>query len=98
MGDEAHRDEMIRTLTAEVAELRRRMGRLDQLHLERLHEGEPVYLIRAQDLHAPAVIRYWAELALHRGTPTTKVASARRVAQEMDLWQSAHKNIVKIPD
>ena len=95
MGDEAHRDEQIRTRTAQVRDLRRAFA---ELRLDRIHPGEPVYVLRAQDLHAPAVIRHWADLAQQRGTPMTKVASARLVAQDMETWASANRTKVKVPD
>ncbi len=95
MGDEAHRDALIQSLRVEVGALRHR---LTQLGLDKLHEGEPVYVVRAQDVHAPHVIRYWAALAQPRGTPLPKIASAHLLALEVEVWQRAHAGLVKVPD
>ena len=61
-----------------------------------LNEGEPIFVLRAQDAFAPEVVRLWALTAGMRGSPRRKVEEARKVAEEMERWQAAHGS--KIPD
>jgi hypothetical protein len=59
-------------------------------------EAEPVFLIRAQDVTAPAVVEHWADLAAARGASNEIVIAAREQAMRMLDWQRLQK--VKIPD
>jgi hypothetical protein len=59
-------------------------------------ENEPIFVLRAQDVLAPELVREWAFRAAHAGTPTEKVAEARMLADTMDDWQIA--NMKKVPD
>lgn len=57
---------------------------------------EPLFVLRAQDMLAPEIIREWAYRAKALGTPDEKVEQARRDADAMEDWQIA--NAKKIPD
>jgi len=61
-----------------------------------LHDDEPVFILRGQDIIAPQIVELWAITAgfVHAGQP--KVESARRVAAEMRAWQEKHGS--KLPD
>jgi len=58
--------------------------------------GEPVFLLRAQDVTAPDVVRYWAMQAKMRGAAERIVRAAREQADRMVEWQREHG--MKIPD
>ncbi|MFN3476380.1 MAG: hypothetical protein ACK4Z6_02335 [Candidatus Methylomirabilales bacterium] len=58
---------------------------------------EPLFIIRAQDKLAPAAIRAYARLL--REKRLTKAALAiGKYAKEVEAWQKAHKDRVKLPD
>ena len=57
---------------------------------------EPIFVLRAQDMLAPEIVREWAYRALKLGTPLAKVDEARRLADAMENWQIEHSR--KIPD
>ena len=60
---------------------------------------EPVFVLRAQDKFAPALVEMWASLFLAEyvpGTATEKAQGAMMVAQRMRVWQQTER--VKIPD
>lgn len=60
--------------------------------LTRAEETEPVFLLRANDENAPAVIRHWARLYLdskQEFTPTQrkKYVEACAIADLMEIWR-----------
>lgn len=57
---------------------------------------EPIFVLRAQDMIAPEIVREWAYRAKVAGTPEEKVEEARRLADKMEDWQIAHTR--KVPD
>lgn len=57
---------------------------------------EPLFVLRAQDMLAPEIVREWAYRAQVSGTPIEKVEEARRAADAMEDWQIA--NSKKVPD
>lgn len=58
--------------------------------------GEPVFLIRGQDICAPVVIRAWADAAEKRGVAPAVVYRVRQYADEVTAWQ--RENGAKRPD
>lgn len=60
------------------------------------HPDEPVFVLRAQDMLAPEIVREWAYRAQAAGTPEEKVSEARRCADRMEDWQI--QNSKKVPD
>jgi hypothetical protein len=53
-------------------------------------ENEPVFLLRAKDISAPATVEKWAELnRLHGGDPEL-TRLAQNQAQAMRVWQSVY--------
>jgi hypothetical protein len=55
--------------------------------LERLDPGEPVFLIRGNDISASLFVRQWADLqALNPNPPVRKIAMARRIGLAMERW------------
>ena len=66
--------------------------------LENSQPDEPVFILCARDKTAPAVVMEWAARAGVAGAPAEKVVGARRIAEEMILWQQAHPDQVKVPD
>lgn len=60
-------------------------------------QDEPVFILRAQDKFAAAVIEVWCVLvAMYRGDDHPKVVEARMLAKEIREWQL--KNNCKVPD
>ena len=65
----------------------------------RLHDGEPYFLLRAQDLIAPCIVQLYAlHLTSMYGVPKEKIASVRKVVAEMRKWQAANAKLTKLPD
>lgn len=58
---------------------------------------EPLFVLRAQDILAPELVREWAHRAKAKGTPQTKVDEALQLADRMVEWQDATDH-VKVPD
>lgn len=65
--------------------------------LDKLHEGEPVFVIRAQDILSPQALAAYAALARKLGLDAhAQYAEARAV--QMLAWQASHSKLVKPPD
>ncbi len=62
----------------------------------KIPEDEPVFLIRAQDVTAPEVVKYWAAKAKWSGAAQDIVHAAEAHAGRMVEWQREHG--MKIPD
>ncbi|MDP3936832.1 MAG: hypothetical protein Q8R92_01705 [Deltaproteobacteria bacterium] len=52
----------------------------------KIPEGEPVFLLRAQDQVAAEVVRFWARLHELQGGDPGMVLVAREQADRMDAW------------
>lgn len=59
-------------------------------------DDEPIFILRAQDLTAPAVVRIWAAIAELHGCP--KTLEAGMLADQMEVWQRTHRDRAKWPD
>lgn len=63
---------------------------------------EPLFILRAQDIHAPEIIIKWAQTVIQNPEATranfNKATAALTVALEMLEWQTANPDKVKIPD
>lgn len=59
-------------------------------------EDEPVFLLRAQDVTAPAVVEYWVMKARDAGALKNITEAAKNQAEAMREWQREHG--IKIPD
>ena len=66
----------------------------DPAHL--IPANEPVFLLRAQDRVAPAVLECWIELAEAAGASEDILHAARGHVTAMRQWQRIH--VCKIPD
>lgn len=55
--------------------------------------GEPVFVLRAQDILAAPMVKAWCEMATVLGVDPEKIKRARKVALAMERWPHA-----KIPD
>ncbi len=62
---------------------------------ERIPTDEPVFLLRAQDKHAPSTLRFYAGLLEESGN-IEMAEELRQHAKEMLIWQKSKK--VKEPD
>ena len=63
--------------------------------LARARDDEPIFVLRAQDMFAPELVRKWAELAF-QGTPALKIEEALACADAMEAWVRKHGT--KVPD
>lgn len=67
-----------------------------------LHPDEPVFVLRAADVHAPQTIIDWARVVISNPGATRthfdKATAALAVANQMLEWQQANPDKVKIPD
>ena len=59
-------------------------------------EDEPVFLLRAQDVTAPAVVEYWVMKAREAGALKNIIEAAKEQVEAMRKWQREHG--IKIPD
>ena len=59
-------------------------------------EDEPVFLLRGQDVVAPAIVEKWAMVAADLGASKEIVTAALRQALRMRAWQMQHGH--KVPD
>ena len=64
--------------------------------LDKLEPDEPAFVLRARDIIAPEIVREWAFRAQVEGSPIEKCDNARKIADEMEQWQIAHRR--KVPD
>jgi hypothetical protein len=67
--------------------------------LNKAREDEPIFVLRANDPIAPAMVRLWAstyrdEKMAQRGGPTQeqslKWAQANKLADDMEAWRKEH--------
>lgn len=56
-------------------------------------EGEPLFILRGQDVTADGLVEQWANRAAKRGVSPEKVEEARAIARAMREWPTR-----KIPD
>lgn len=64
--------------------------------LEKAAPDEPIFVLRAQDMLAPATVRTWIAFARANGVNDEKLAEAERCAQEMEAWTAYNRR--KVPD
>lgn len=70
----------------------------DEPCLQKAADDEPIWVLRGQDATAPFVIRAWARHAEANGVNGAKVETALNDAADMEAWQQAHPDRVKLPD
>lgn len=56
-----------------------------------LPPDEPVFLLRGQDVGAPAAVRFWAREAKKQGADEDTIKAALQVADDLEAW-STRKN------
>ncbi len=59
-------------------------------------EDEPVFLLRAKDMCAPATVEFWAQLADKYGATPEMTNVALDHARKMEEWQQEHGT--QVPD
>jgi hypothetical protein len=59
-------------------------------------EDEPLFVLRATDITAPGVVKYWVASARRRGCSEEKLQEALKCAEEMARWARQHG--AKAPD
>ncbi len=64
--------------------------------LSKCTPDEPVFVLRAKDVLAPAVVRIWAQIARLYNVPLRKRVEAMDLATEMESWQASNGS--KTPD
>ena len=65
----------------------------NSVSLMKADDSEPIFVLRAQDSLAAAVVRFWADEAAKAGANAAKIAEAREVADAMERWPTR-----KLPD
>ena len=65
--------------------------------LQKLHPGEPYFLIRAQDKFSPAAITHYATLLAASGDHQG-ATECRSIAKAVRSWQQTNPDKVKHPD
>ncbi len=65
--------------------------------LKKVAPDEPIFVLRAQDKLAPALVSLWCELAALSGCEQPKVDDARCLAESMRQWQQKTGR-AKFPD
>lgn len=65
-------------------------------NVEPIPQDEPVFLLRAKDMVAPSVVKFWAVNARSAGADETIVMAALEQAIAMRIWQKEHG--CKVPD
>ena len=53
---------------------------------DKAHPDEPIFVLRAQDPMAAAIVRVWAVFAKEAGVRQEKIEDALNVATAMDAW------------
>lgn len=66
--------------------------------LDKIGDDEPIFILRAQDIVAAAIVDEWAKVALMQGSPSEKVYGAIQVATDIRAWQYKNGRKVKVPD
>lgn len=64
---------------------------------EKLKKGEPWFFLRAQDIHAPAIVRSYASVLSASGD-SKGARECFGIADAMSQWQKEHPDLVKKPD
>lgn len=54
--------------------------------LTKAADDEPIFVLRAQDKHAPEMVRQWAAAALTTGLSDEKYQEALALARKMEAW------------
>lgn len=54
--------------------------------LDNLKPGEPFFVLRAQDITAPRLVRLWAAMASDQVCPQDKIYEAFNTAAAMEDW------------
>jgi hypothetical protein len=67
-------------------------------YLQGIPEDEPVFVLRAQDKVAPAVVAVWGVMADFAGSPREKYLGSDTQALVMAQWQQKNEDKVKVPD
>lgn len=68
----------------------------DDSCLQKVAADEPIFVLRAQDILAPVLVRLWAQLAALHGASDLKCHEAAQWAQSMEYWATYHPT--KFPD
>lgn len=61
--------------------------------LQKAGDDEPIFVLRAQDMIAPDIVRYWAGRARANGLSEDKYRAAIKTAEAMEAWPTR-----KLPD
>jgi|GEM_PF-2505710 len=64
--------------------------------LNRCKPDEPVFILRAKDLLAPAMVELWIAAGIAFGVEQEKVEAAKFLAKQMRIWRET--NNPKLPD
>ena len=54
--------------------------------LGKLHDGEPIFVLRGQDILAADIIRRWADIASQEGISSEKYKHAQEKIADFEAW------------
>lgn len=65
---------------------------------QQLLNGEPVFIIRAQDRLAPEIIRQYKTMATTKKVVKSVIERVRKAISEINEWRKNNKERIKLPD
>jgi hypothetical protein len=66
--------------------------------LGRCTNDEPIFVLRAQDMTMPTIVRVWLAIALLHDLPVAKQDEVNRFLIAAEAWQRTNHFAVKYPD
>lgn len=66
--------------------------------LKKIGDDEPIFVLRANDKLAPGIVASWVWEALDAGVFREKVAEVEKLIDQMEAYQKANPDRVKLPD
>lgn len=62
------------------------IAKIEKERIRRIPDAEPVFILRAQDELAAALVDEWCQRADAAGVRSGKIAEARAIAEDMRAW------------
>ena len=59
---------------------------------EKAEPDEPMFILLARDIHAPLLVRIWAQLRDAAGKDPVKVLEALACASQMETWRKENRD------
>ena len=72
-------------------------GKAGQI-LQHLHDGEPVFILRAQDILATMSLKHYLTLVEMYNPGSIQVEQVTHMINDFLAWQRANPSFIKLPD